>query len=300
MKCLLPVALFCGILPLTLPAQDGAAPAPATEEAAATATATTPTDPPAVDDAAADTTPETAAAASPLAGFDDEGRVQPLDLPADLLSTYDPGKPTAHLNAQWQKTWAELHASAAELVRQQRFTDASFVLSQALRLAPDDPLTLNSLGACYVQLRDFPRAAAQFQKILVHQPKNWQALFNLAEMKFVTKEFPAALEQFTALSELQTPEDQAATVNLVAFKRFICLLETDQPEAAADLLTGYGPYTANPTWYMMNAAQKFAEDDKDAATEWIQSAGRVFSQPELAIYLDSFIELGWVDSLQAN
>lgn len=286
MKLSLPPLAVWGAFALPLLAQEGATTSSSSLEEGASAAAPA----------------ESAVALAPdqMAGFDADGRIQPLELPSDLLLTYDAGNPLAHLSPEWLQTWRDLNLSAAELMQQQRFSDASFVLGQALRLAPDEPGTLNSLGACYVQLRDFARATTQFEKILTHQPNNWQAKFNLAEMKFVTDDYAAALQQFESLAAIQVPEDQAATLDLITFKRYICLLMDDQDAAADTLIDEYGPYTTSPVWYMMNAAREFEAGHSKEASGWIESAGRVFRPAQLAIYLDSFVELGWIDTLQAS
>ena len=63
------------------------------------------------------------------------------------------------------------------------------VLERALFLAPNDPLILNDLGVCYLNEKDFDRAAQLFKKTLQIEPDNQKAKECLNAVRFFQREF---------------------------------------------------------------------------------------------------------------
>ena len=52
-----------------------------------------------------------------------------------------------------------------------------------------------------------------------------------------------------------------------------------------------------PVYYLGHAAIEFSKGDKAAAQEWLDSANRIYTAQQVTIYMDSFIEIGWVETL---
>jgi tetratricopeptide (TPR) repeat protein len=63
------------------------------------------------------------------------------------------------------------------------------LLERALFLAPNDPLILNDIGVCYLNEKNFEKAARHFKKTLQIEPDNQKAKECLNAVKFFQREF---------------------------------------------------------------------------------------------------------------
>ena len=63
------------------------------------------------------------------------------------------------------------------------------ILERSLFLAPNDPLILNDLGVCYLNEKNFDRAAILFKKTLQIEPNNQKAKECLNAVRFFQREF---------------------------------------------------------------------------------------------------------------
>ncbi len=91
----------------------------------------------------------------------------------------------------------------------------------------------------------------------------------------------------------------ASTSRLMQFKILICQLQEKKNAEAEALLKEFKPYDDDsPAYYFGNAAAAFARNDKEAAEEWIASAKNIYSSDVNEIYVDSLVEMGWLQTLQ--
>ena len=94
------------------------------------------------------------------------------------------------LDPNFAEAWGELAVVHAAYVLKEfentpaRLAQADAAIANALRLAPDNPEVIRSLGTyAYDGYRDYPRAIAQFEKVLRLQPNNTRAIFFLGAVQ---------------------------------------------------------------------------------------------------------------------
>jgi tetratricopeptide (TPR) repeat protein len=188
-----------------------------------------------------------------------------------------------------------------------KYDEALKALDQADALFPNRPVSLNTRGAILLRQKDFVKAGEYFNKASEADPKDFAPRFNLGELEFVRKEYMAARNLFSALLVLMEKEDhplrplnndQVLTRELLKFKIFLSyLMENNAKEVEARLDRKlYDP--SYPTFALVQAGKCLHKNDKDGAAFWLQSAGRIHPQQVLALYLDSFIEMGWITPAQ--
>jgi tetratricopeptide (TPR) repeat protein len=96
---------------------------------------------------------------------------------------------------------------------QQRFADAYKDVTSALRLMPDNPRVLTTLGMIAAKLNRWQEATALFQKVARLQPDSADAHFNLGIAKADQFDLPAARDAFAEAVRL-APGHPAARYSL--------------------------------------------------------------------------------------
>ncbi len=178
-----------------------------------------------------------------------------------------------------------------------RIQEAFEKLVEAEAMAPDYATIHNLLGAAHTKTRNFDMAAAAFERAVELDPKAFMSRFNLTEIHFVQGKFAEAEKAFNTLLT-DNPESPEATRALIEFKILICRLKLDDEAAAREILDTYDFLDDHPGFYFGNAAIHFNKGEDDDARSWIASANRVYPQYQNNIYIDSFIEIGWIENLQ--
>jgi tetratricopeptide (TPR) repeat protein len=69
------------------------------------------------------------------------------------------------------------------------------LLERALNLNSNDPLILSDLGVCYLNEKNFERAAYLFKRVLEIEPQNEKAKECLNAVRFFQKEFKRLREK---------------------------------------------------------------------------------------------------------
>jgi len=154
----------------------------------------------------------------------------------------------------------------------------------------------NLKGAAFSKVRDFEKARVSFAKCLELKPDSLEAKFNLAEMDFVQKDYEKAFEAFNSLLS-DNPVMPAQTRNLLLYKNYLCLLVLDRSEEAEAILEKFRFDSDTPEYYFGNAAKYFQAEDKEEARGWLKSAARVYDRSLQTLFLDSIIEIGWIETL---
>jgi tetratricopeptide (TPR) repeat protein len=175
-------------------------------------------------------------------------------------------------------------------------------------MAPDLFMVHNLKGAVFTKMRMFPDARKAFHKASELHPTSFHPKFNLAEIEFVeaaakaragqgeaaAAQFASAQKMFEALI---AKEAEVSTRRLMEFKVAISLLKQGKEEEAEKMVKAFSYIDDEPVYYLGHAAIEFHRGDKPAAQEWIDSANRIYAPQQITIYMDSFIEVGWVETL---
>ena len=162
----------------------------------------------------------------------------------------------------------------------------------------------NLKGAIFTKMRDFGQARSAFDKAIALDPESFHPQFNLAELNFVEQKWVDAEKSFTRLVERygnkklgQPLEIEETTERLMQFKILICMLMQGREDDANELMSQFNYLEDNPAYYYGNAAVEFAKENKEEAQGWLDSAKRIYAANLLEVFIDSFVEVGWVETL---
>jgi tetratricopeptide (TPR) repeat protein len=162
----------------------------------------------------------------------------------------------------------------------------------------------NLKGAVYTKMREFGQSRTAFQKAIELDPESFHPQFNLAELEFVEKNWVAAEKAFAKLVERygnkplgEDLEIELTTERLMQFKVVICMLMQGREEDALAIVKKFGYLEDNPAYYYGNAAVEFSKEKKEEAQTWLESARRIYEPSLLEVFVDSFVEVGWVETL---
>ena len=195
------------------------------------------------------------------------------------------------LSPQARKAFLSDRDKALVLVQANQ-SEKAIVLLRKCQGAADDPVVENLLGACYTKLREFERARKHFRKALEWNGDLHEATFNLAEIDFVDGNYQAAHEAFTKILEDKL-FTRKSTLDLLAYKQLLCLLKMEEMSDAKEL------YAELPDDSLQKAYGKvavlFARGQTKPAQAALAKLASSDDEDSYAIYVDSLIELGWVD-----
>ena len=112
------------------------------------------------------------------------------------------------------------------------------------------------------------------------------------------KNFDNARTSFTKL--LTDPGKPAADSDtLIKFKLLVCDVMQKKEGDLDKQIAAFDQYDQNsPAYYYAQAAKSFGKDDKEGANEWLESARKIYPKDVNEVYDDSFVEMGWLETLQ--
>jgi len=169
-------------------------------------------------------------------------------------------------------------------------------LDRASRIVDMHPEILNLRGSCHVETRDFEQALKDFTDAAKREPHNRSIQFNIGEVRFVTKQWPEALEVFKSLRE-QLPPDASALGALIDFKILLCHTALGNSDEVERLAEGNQAAIDSPLSYFSKAALDYSRNDPQGAAELLAEAARKFPDPNtLAPWHDTLAEYGWLHS----
>ena len=177
-----------------------------------------------------------------------------------------------NLPEERRKEFSKQLAEAQRLFQQKRIFETFDVLDKADAVFPDSHESSNMRGACYVEIRNFDKAAAAFNRALLLSPDNPSINFNIAEVLFVTKKWQEAHDLFGKL-----------------------LL--DLPKGNIALAEKYDMDDDSPFYCYAHAAIAYDNKDLVKAEELLAMASRIFKNPEaLSSWQDTLVEYGYIKS----
>lgn len=187
---------------------------------------------------------------------------------------------------------------ANQLFQQKRIFETMEEIEKAQKIFTDSPEIYNLRGSCFVEMRSFDKAIADFKKALTYTENNPSIEFNVGEIYFVTKEWEKALEVFEKV--IKAVPDVPSTLalrRLVEFKILLCKKKLGRTEEVAAMADKYDFLDDSPYYYYAQAALAYDKNDLIKAEEWLAIAGRVFQDPNiLAPWQDTLVEYGYIKS----
>ena len=198
---------------------------------------------------------------------------------------------------------------AGILFQNKRIIEALEAIRELNAIFEQDPQIMNLRGACFVELRDFPNATAEFQKSMAITGPNVNVLFNIGEVAFVSKNWQESLKFFTQTLALTSDKaaEMVAIIELKLMLTHISLakdtnLSADERSAHEAKVLEYSKLRDflddSPYFYYATAALHFSKDDKTSGQASLQKARRVYAdnQQALASWEDTFTEFGYITS----
>lgn len=201
-----------------------------------------------------------------------------------------------NLPEETRKEFFKNLGEANRLFQEKRVFETLDVLDKATRIFADSPEILNLRGSCYVEMRAFDKALADFTKALSLSKSNASIEFNIGEVYFVTKEWQKCCDLLERILP-DIPEKQLALARLVEFKILLCKNKLNQKEDVKKLVDKYDFLDDSPYYYYAQAAVAYENKDLIKAEEWLARAGRIFRDPNvLAPWQDTMVEYGYIKS----
>ncbi len=218
----------------------------------------------------------------------------------------------SNMSEEDRTTYGKFFVDAQSFYRQKRIFECMQAIAEASAIFKHDARLWNLEGSCYVQIRNFTKAKASFQKAVELSPKQPSLLFNMAEMDFVSKDWSAALEAFDGFLKFITDNysDEQIKVNpnvnelyrLGVFKKVLVLLELERLGEAKPLAQSlWDTWDDTPFTYYSKAAFHYKNDREDEGKEEVLKAFRVFGGlAGVSTWHDTMIEIGYVESFYGN
>lgn len=188
-----------------------------------------------------------------------------------------------------------------ELQQKQQSYDALKKLDEAEAISPGTALIANVRGSVYTSppLRDYAKARECFELAEKLAPESFEPRFNKTELLYVEHKYAEAETAFKKLlvDFIKLREDVR---HLVQFKIIICQLKQGNLEEAKKSSAGFTFMDDTPAYYYTKSAFAFQAADTEEAKTWITKAEKIFKPQDNAVYIDSLMEAGWLNTLRAE
>jgi hypothetical protein len=189
---------------------------------------------------------------------------------------------------------------ANRLFQQKRIFETLEEIEKAMKIFQDSPEVYNLRGSCFVEMRSFEKALADFQKAISYTKDNPSIEFNIAEVYFVTKEWKKSVDLFEKIMKALPPEN-IALGRLVEFKILLCKKKLGLKDEVTILAEKYDFLDDSPFYYYAQAALAYDNNNLIKAEEWLAIAGRIFQDPNvLAPWQDTLVEYGYIKSFYGD
>lgn len=191
-------------------------------------------------------------------------------------------------------------SEANRLFQQKRVFETLEEIEKASKIFSDSPELYNLRGSCFVEMRSFDKALADFKKALSYTKDNASIEFNVGEVYFVTKEWKKAADLFEKILKVLPPENLALG-RLVEFKILLSKKKLGLKDEVAILAEKYDFLDDSPYYYYSKAALAYDNNDLIKAEEWLAIAGRIFQDPNvIAPWQDTLVEYGYIKSFYGD
>lgn len=208
------------------------------------------------------------------------------------------------LSKEEAQAYGQAFLRADTLFKQKRIFECLEAIEEIHAIYDGNPSSLNLKGACYVEFRAFDKARIAFAKAAEVTPDNFNVRFNLAEIEFVTKDYPKSLGLLEELAKEASDNDNGTSMlPLIHFKILLCKLKTGDEAGARAIIAKTDFLDDSPLFYYGNAALDYFSEKGGEAEAWLARAGRIFGatqngQPSqiLSPWHDTLIEVGYIES----
>lgn len=177
---------------------------------------------------------------------------------------------------------------AYQMVTQKNLDGALNLTNDAVKSNPKSFAALTLRGMIYTQKRDWINAESDFNAALVLDPTNIVVKFNLADIKFVQKQYDQARPRFLALA------GDPAMGDFASYEVFLCDLFGNHTDAAAKELAAFNDAATHPSYYFGNAAWDLVNKKTEDARGWLLSAANIYQPSKNQFYAAPLRDLGYL------
>lgn len=205
-----------------------------------------------------------------------------------------------NLPEESRKEFIKHLSEASRLFQQKRVFETLEEIDKAGKIFMDSPELYNLRGSCFVEMRAFDKALADFKMAASFTKDNPSIEFNIAEVYFVTKEWEKSCAILEKVLKAIPPENLALG-RLVEFKILLCKKKLGMTDDVTILAEKYDFLDDSPYYYYAQAALAYDNNDLVKAEEWLAIAGRIFQDPNvLAPWQDTLVEYGYIKSFYGD
>ncbi len=170
------------------------------------------------------------------------------------------------------------------LLKTKQYAEALRLLAEAEAISPGDPTTRNAKAAALIQTDRFDEAEGILTDLIAENPQFFQANYNMGEILFLKKDYPAAVAHFQRMQNVHGP------LPLIRFKRMLCeILSNDTVSAEITLRTFRFPADA-PAWYFAYAAMALFHGDRSEAKALMDTATRIHGKDGTALFVETITD----------
>ncbi len=195
------------------------------------------------------------------------------------------------------KALAKTQFEQAQQAMQERdFANAQKLAEEADIAQPNQTAILNLRGEIALEQKSYDEAEGFFKRALKVDGKFREAQFNLAEVPFRKKDYPAARTRFEGLMKATPGGDKNQAAQLIRFKIYLTYLLEGKDARAQKLMEQFQFTGDTPALYYAQAAWEFKHDNATKANDWVTSARKIYPLALNTVFASGFYDLGWLQS----
>jgi predicted Zn-dependent protease len=179
---------------------------------------------------------------------------------------------------------------ARDLSRQGKTDEAIAKVTTLLQSDPRSMTGYDLRGQLYINKKDYTNAANDFQAAHLIDPKNVIINFNIAQTKFLQKDYDGAKTAFLGLQVVKN-SDMADMANYQAFLCDLAAGHTDAAQKEFDAFNNAGEFAS---YYYANVAWNLFHKNIEEGRSWLASASRIYTAQKNQLYAKSLFDLGYL------
>jgi tetratricopeptide (TPR) repeat protein len=174
-------------------------------------------------------------------------------------------------------------------IMEYRLDEAEKSLASLKALEPNHPAILSHAGAIELRRKNYDKAREYYQAVFDENPSNYLANYNLAEIDFLTHDYPGAERRLKILIRARP------TNEFLRFLLFLCALLQDDETRARHVLESISRGGKSPAWHYATAALLIRENQFRQANELMAQA-RILYPKNSVLYDKTLKTLGIIKS----
>jgi Flp pilus assembly protein TadD len=160
---------------------------------------------------------------------------------------------------------------------------------------PDLAASKNLRGVILMRQGIYDKAEAALGEAARLDPKFWNARFNLAEIPFLKKDWPAARSRFEELFSSSESDLASEASQLIQYKILLTYLLEGKENMVDSILAKLELSRDTPAVDYVKAAVALQHKNQKEAKDWMKVAEKNFSPQLNKLFAESLYEVGWLE-----